>query len=573
MIADDRGRGNAALEAQLTAILRREIGSHNYDRAASPDDLVALTKYVAQLKSASGAGAPPLVRTFFGQPLNVLVQRNLTGEPETSLAAAIYGTAGGHIHANGLAIELYGAGLTMGADPGRGDSYWTKDQAEYYSQPPAHNTVIVNGRSDYGIAPKQQIPMTVQIAEPAWSDSTQPAAALCPNVGFAQCGFEYAAPVTAAQQRTLALVRPEGADSGGLALHAGFYFDVFRSRAQPATSAAEALPSANSHDQFHDYLYHNIGQLISLTDAAGQPLDIAASNQLDPDGTLLKGYTYFKNERSTKTADGWHARFGLTVADVPRMMDLWMPGQDGRTLFAVEAPPDHEARDDPRLKLMDQPMPTLIVRQRGDAWDRPFIAVYEPSTGTRPSSIESVETPRLSAQDRALAGCVVHGKSSAYTVLLMQDDHPTSPHADVNGARFQGSFGVVIISGNRAPQLYLGSGTMLSSGQESLAAIPVTPGQAPAPVSAALWPDGAGWRYSASAPVRVTIPFTAPPGTTAVDGLGVFRGQAGSAKSCPAQLRISPDRNGANAVLATVSLPADTDQLLTLLTPVTPVAK
>jgi len=548
LIAAARGRSDAMLEAQLTAILQQEISSHNYDRAASPDDLVALTKYVDRLKPASGGGAPSLMRTYFGAPLNVLVQRNLTSRPETSLAAAIYGTAGGHIHANGLAIELYGAGLTMGADPGRGESYWTKDQAEYYSQPPAHNTVIVNGRSDYGIAPKQQIPMAVQIAEPAWSDPTQPVAAIYPNVGFAQCGFVYAAPVAAEQQRTLALVRPADGETG-------FYFDVFRSRAQPAKPA-------NSSNQFHDYLYHNVGQLLSLADAAGQPLPIAASNQLDPDGALLTGYAYFKNERSAETADGWHARFGITFAGLPRMMDIWMPGQGGRTLFAVDAPPDHEARDE---KLSERPMPTLIVRQRGDAWDRPFIAVYEPSTNNQPSSIESVETPRLSAQDGGLAACVVHGKSSAYTALLLQDDRPAFPHSDVNGARFQGRFGAVIVSGDRAPQLYLGSGTMLSSGQESLAAIPITAGQTPATVSAALWPDGAGWRYSASAPVRVTISFPAPPSMTTVDGLGVLRGRGGSAKSCPAQFRISPD---GNTVLATLTLPADADQLLTLVTPV-----
>ncbi len=91
-------------------------------------------------------------RTFFGKPLNVIIERNDAGsDVDYALAAAMFGTHGGHVHANGLAIELYGAGLILGADPGRGSSYWQADHAEYYSQPPAHNTVIVNGKSTYAI--------------------------------------------------------------------------------------------------------------------------------------------------------------------------------------------------------------------------------------------------------------------------------------------------------------------------------------------------------------------------------------------------------------------------------------
>ena len=157
LIAAARGRGDATLEAQLTAILQREITSRNYDRAASPDDLVALTKYVAQLNPVSG-GPPALVRTFFGQPLNVLVQRNLTNEPETSLAAAIYGTAGGHIHANGLAIELYRRRPHHGRRP-RSRRQLLDEGPRRVLQPAARtHTVIVNGRSDYGIAPGRRIP-------------------------------------------------------------------------------------------------------------------------------------------------------------------------------------------------------------------------------------------------------------------------------------------------------------------------------------------------------------------------------------------------------------------------------
>ena len=114
LIADARRRSDAALEDRLTAALQREISSGNYDRSANAN-LVALTKYVAELKQVPPATSRES-RTFFGKPLNVLIERNdSAGGPDYSLAAAMFGTAGGHVHANGLAIELYGAGLILGA--------------------------------------------------------------------------------------------------------------------------------------------------------------------------------------------------------------------------------------------------------------------------------------------------------------------------------------------------------------------------------------------------------------------------------------------------------------------------
>ncbi len=476
MIAAARGRGDAATEGQLTAVLGREIAAGRYDRSAPADDLVALTKFVAELRPAPAAGPPPLVRSFYGRPLNVVVQRLLGTDPDASLAAAMYGTGGGHVHANGLAVELYGAGLTMGADPGRGDSYWTKNHGEYYSQPPAHNTVIVNGRSDYAVTPAGQIHMTVQLAEPAPSDPAAPAAGVCHEVGSAQCGFDYP---DATQQRTLALVRPDPAA-------AGFYFDVFRSRA--------------AGEQFHDYLYHNVGRLESVTTAAGGPVPLVPSAALDPDGKLLKGYTYFTGERSAGAGVDWHARFGVALSGgPPRHMDVWMPAAADRTLFSVDAPPDHEARDPGDQQLSTMPMPTLVLRQRGPAWDRPFVAVYAPSVGDGPAAVDAVTAAPVSAADDGLVACHVHGAGS--TTLLLQDDRPDRSHADVGGVRFRGSFAAVITRDGRPPLLYLGSGTALAAGGVGIAA--------DAAVAAAVWSDGSAWRYSASGPVTITLPSAA----------------------------------------------------------------
>ena len=96
--------------------------------------------------------------------------------------------------------------------------------------------------------------------------------------------------------------------------------------------------------------------------------------------------------------------------------------------------------------------------------------------------------------------------------------------------------------------MYLGCGTHPLSGPVSLA----TDGPAGASVS----PDGAGWRCSASASVRVTIPFAAPAGAASIEGLAVEC----DGPACPATLRLAPDVSAS----AELTLPAGYDRAVTL---------
>ena len=42
-------------------------------------------------------------------------------------------------------------------------------------------------------------------------------------------------------------------------------------------------------------------------------------------------------------------------------------------------------------KLIDQPVLTFVARQKGEAWNHPFVCVYEPSSDTEPGDIASVD--------------------------------------------------------------------------------------------------------------------------------------------------------------------------------------
>jgi hypothetical protein len=464
LIAAARRASDQTLEDRLTAILRGEIESGFYDRSAQAN-IPAITQYVAELKPVA-ATAQRQSRTYLGAPLNVLIQRNLT-DREHSLAAAIYGTEGGHVHANGLSIELYGAGLILGADPGRGASYWQPDHRDYYSQPPAHNTVIINADSTYPAYGTGHEAMKVDSVEPAPGET-----GVSPDISFAQCSFQYARPA-ALQQRTLALIRT-GPDSG-------FYFDVFRSLAK-------------SGGGFHDYLYHDIGQSLILSDDSGRRLSPVSSHLLGSSAGDLMGYDYFEHEQSLAFAGNLHGVFAAEMPDGSRnFMSVWMPGHPQRRIFSLMAPPDHAGREALPKVFNTMPMPTLLVRQQGDAWQAPFVAVFEPYRGENTAAIRSV---RALNDDRSpIAACSVLG--DAFEAVLWQDPEPTAPR-NIQGIGFQGSFGVVLRRNGQVTEIYLGHGKTLNVDDISI----VLSGEG----SAAIVHTNRGWRYSATAPIRVHLP-------------------------------------------------------------------
>lgn len=466
LIAAARDRGDSETEQRLTAILQREFDAGRYSRD-NLRDLTALTKYVAELEPTSG-GVSTASPTFFGPPLDLLMMR-AGDDPEHALSAGMYGTAGGHVHTNGVAIELYGAGYILGADPGRGSSYWEKDHGEYYSQPPAHNTVIVNGNSRYpahgeGQQAMQFVAIEPQPQQPAMSDA----------VRFATVTFEYEQPISAEQQRTLALVRLDD--------ERGFYFDVFRSRATGNSAGA---------GEFHDYLYHNIGQSLSI-DAS-----LSASSELH-DESLMAGYRWLENVRLANLEDELHATFSAEIRDDEPTMALWMPGGKGRSVFTADAPQNRAIRNKLPSEFSKIPMPTVIVRQQGPAWEQPFVAVYEPfDAAEREAAVTSVEHEVKG--DTVVATVAGTLTSGTFRAVLFQDANGKGT-TETGNVSFEGNFGLAVYDEDELSRLYLGHGRSLNVDGFRVVATEEEP------TDVTLWRDNDGWRYSATGDVLVRTP-------------------------------------------------------------------
>ena len=307
-------------------------------------------------------------------------------DKQHDLMASINASLGNHQHANGISLELYGKGYVLGPDAGIGRSLYSGlDYLEYYSQMPAHNTVVVDGVSSYPVMMSQHA-FKVVASYPEVSKE-QPASKKLSEqkekVSYATVSF-IEPEAQALQQRTTAIVKTS--DKGG------YYIDVFRSRKK------------EGGDKTHDYFYHNLGQEMKVMDAiSGQPLDMKPTEELAFAGGHLYAYSYIYDKKSAEMQNSIKTQFVTKIQDdkVVEAMDgqreitmtMWMKKDENRTIFQALSPVnlEYERMPNQPYKVDAQPVLTFVARQNGEAWNHPFVTVYEPSSDTEPGDIASVD--------------------------------------------------------------------------------------------------------------------------------------------------------------------------------------
>ena len=317
-------------------------------------------------------------------------------DKQHDLMASLNASLGNHQHANGISLELYGKGYVLGPDAGIGKTLYSGlDYSEYYSQMPAHNTVVVDGVSSYPVMMSQHAfkvvasypevskeqPASKKLSE--WKLSGESASALKDKMTYTTVSF--IEPETQAQQqRTTAIVKTSA--------KGGYYIDVFRSKKK------------EGGDKTHDYFYHNLGQEMKVMDATtSKPLDMKPTEELAFAGGHLYAYSYIYNKMSAEMQNAIRTQFVTHINDyqVVEAMDgqrditmtMWMKKDENRTIFQALSPAnlEYERMPNQPYKVEEQPVLTFVARQKGEAWSHPFVAVYEPSSDTEPGDIASVD--------------------------------------------------------------------------------------------------------------------------------------------------------------------------------------
>lgn len=368
-----------------------------------------------------------LYPTFYVPKASWLVQRSGDNEND-ALMYSMIGSKGNHMHSNGIAMELYGKGLPLAPELGHGTSYFHIDYAEFYTQFPAHNTVIVNGKSKYPEM-KSNHAFRVNALYPASQEMDAESSSLFSDVSFLE-------PETNSnQRRVLGIINHK---------QGGYYIDIFHSKKN------------EGGDVKHEYFYHNLGQSLNLYNTSGNELTLEPTSKLAfGDGDLF-AYDYMWDKKSIETDEDFKGRFNLKLDDRTVNMNLWARGDSDREVFSVMSP---KSTANPYVNLPkemnDNPTPTLVVRQNGEAWNRPFVMIYEPAENNE-SSISKVSYFGEGEQ----VGICVEGKSGSQDYIFSTTDEKSEfTHDDMT---FVGTYATISKEGN-SDKLMLGNGTRLSN--------------------------------------------------------------------------------------------------------------
>ena len=430
------------------------------------------------------AVSPDLPRTDRLPFAGVALQRNPapSNNPTYGLMCFVGGAGHIHSHASGMGMEIFGMGEVMGAKSGRAD-YSTAPHEKHYRLFAANNTVIVNGASrgqgnweDIGINKVQTVAM-----EP------QPfASAVSPDFSFTCSSFSDTKGTLAAgtQQRTMAIIRTSPTS--------GFYVDVFRSKSTVTNRTATTLDGPVT-DQYHDYVYRNIGETTVDLRADGVALPLTSqTNRFQNDiGDAYDqpGWRYFTNTVvSHPTSASVRAQFVATVSGTPRYMDMHMPAVASREYAKVNSPSIVDAPSPYDSKVA----PTLVIRQIGEAWNKAFATVYEPHFGSADGTVQNVtKLLRSGVVVGVKVESVVGGQTVVHYVLSNLSAGETYTDASID-LSFTGRFGVIADQGDGLVTLYLGQGSSISylgkslptvSGANSQAEARFVPGQSPSVTS------------------------------------------------------------------------------------------
>lgn len=355
-------------------------------------------------------------------------------DKKNGLMYAVNGASYNHNHNNGMAMELYGNGTVMGADPGPGATYDHPDHVEYYAQWAAHNTVIAGGQSGSvpykGKAGEKDIGAIELFAmEPSPGKS-----AVSENFSFTDTRyFEHSTNTN--QLRTMGIIRTSDTS--------GYYIDIYRS----------------DHPVRNDYIYHNIGKSVSMFTMDSNPLTLFSTPAYPLSGEDKPGIRFLKNVKHTRAnKEAVKAQF---VISENSYMNVYFPGGTSQEYYSGTFPRSNTAPN----KLKKLPTPGLAIFRNGEAWSRPFVSIFEPSEQKSVSQITNVGILNKNSQSNHIV-LEIEGTTHKKQIVFQGNDNIAKFRKD--SMAFRGIFGVLNYVKNKPQKMYLGKGKSIQSGKYAL---------------------------------------------------------------------------------------------------------
>lgn len=380
----------------------------------------------------------------------VALQRNYVEQnnEDYGLCGIIGGAHYVHSHVTGITMELYGAGYIMAANAGLPKTLAERKEPEhenYFWRHAGNNTMIVNGEThgrqsgSWNTESYLWMNTTVNVAaEPKHLEDP-----ITPKFSFATQFLDDKVN-NEQSKRTLSTIRTSETT--------GYYFDLFRSK---------SLGTNN----FHDYIYHNLGDATNITTMDGTPLAVSPTNRYQNDiGDFQKspGWRFFENTNVTQSTDAAvKVRFDLEETNT--FMNMFAPGGVAREYTKALGPATREAKGG----YINKKTQVLAIRQQGEAWDKPYVHVFEPSKSTN-TSVKSVQHIY---NGNVIVGAKVVSEVNGAVITDYIISNSTSSNVVFSDINFTGEFGIVrteIKDGKTNVSLYVGKGDSLKFLDETI---------------------------------------------------------------------------------------------------------
>lgn len=414
--------------------------------------------------------------------IGMLRNYNCENTEEFGLMGFIGGAHYVHSHLTGIEMELYGSGMVMGAgsgDPKASSARSSDVYRNYHRIYAGHNTVIINGDS------KGTHPGSWKWDNILYQDKSE-IIGIEPNINMDQTNSDgpfY--PVSdnfsfvtvelddnvndALQQRTLSIIRTSETT--------GYYLDIFRSK-------------SNGVNNFHDYIYHNYGEQLSLTSGGSTITNgIGSTDQTRYSSDLNTVWSYTTTSSAFIDFPGWQYFTNLNTTDqttqsitgefdvdkIGASMHFKTPSGVNRDYTACTAPPILETESDYKAEQSDpaknDSAQVLVIRQYGEAWNRPFILAFEPSKSN--STIQSIEHLMT---DSVIVGAKITSSVNGVKIIdfvINHDDNNQTYASNTEEIEFTGRFGIVrkyqsVDGQDSLIGLYIGEGSYIQSGNHIL---------------------------------------------------------------------------------------------------------
>ena len=411
--------------------------------------------------------------SFYAPNVSWLVQRNGM-DKQNSLMISLNGSYGNHMHANGISMELYGKGYPLAPDAGIGLTLYSGlDYLEYYSQFPSHNTVCVDGISSYPVM-KSNHAFKLKNMYPV-------SAAKVPYQPVSYSEVYFREPESNSDQTRLNGII-NTSDS------TGYYIDIFRSK------------KVEGGDKMHDYFYHNMGQVMTLKAADGTDLNLQPTQELAFAGAHLYAYSYIYDKKSAQTDKNIKAEYTINMPDKNDItMNMWMKGEKNREVFSALSPMTEgisRIKDMP-YDIKKQPTLTFVARQKGEAWTRPFVSIFEPVTKSSPSAINSVEYPKVNSNSNADSNIAIKvNLKSGLNDLILSSDNNERIYGSGN-VETKSSYGICRTKNDSPVLVFMGNGTYLKC--------PGIEIKSDTNADVLVYFEDGEWKYTSSASVQITI--------------------------------------------------------------------